>query len=573
MTPHYEKAKKQRFFVSKDIHIQSLNDILPYYNQLLEYRFGSTADMEQWLKKRSELDSVIEEEHAWRYIRMSCNTADEKITADYNFFVQEIEPTLSKLSNQLDKKLLDAVVFKDLDNTKYYVYKRALAKRIEIFREENISLIADLQVKQQEFSKITGAMSIHYKGEELTMQKASNYLKNPDRKIRKEVFELSTKRRSEEYTSLYKLYNELIKIRTQVAKNADFKNYVEYKFADLGRFDYTIEDCKRFHTSVQKAVIPLVKEINTRRKEKLGYDTLYPYDLEVDIELKPPLKPFEDSNELIEKTIQCLNLVNPEFGNYIRIMHSEGYLDLDTRKNKAPGGYNYPLYESNIPFIFMNSAGSFRDLETMVHEAGHAIHSFLTKDLELVYFKNTSAEIAELASMAMELISMEHWQVFFPEKTDFIRAKRYQLEGIISTLPWVATIDKFQHWIYSHSGHSLNEREAAWLEISRQFSSGMVDWDNYPKQQANNWQKQIHLFQYPFYYIEYGIAQLGAIAIWKNYKENPKQGIETYKDALTLGYSVTIPEVYKAAGIAFDFSEEYIQSLMSFVRKELNALS
>jgi oligoendopeptidase F len=500
---------------------------------------------------------------------MSCNTADKKIAKDFNYFVQEIEPTLTKLTNQLDHKLLDAAPFKDIESKKYYVYTRALKKKTEIFRDKNLPLISELQVEQQEYSQVTGAMSIHYADQELTMQEAANYLKDPDRKVRKEVFELITQRRAAEYTKLHDLYSRLIKKRTQVAQNADFESYVPYQFASLGRFDYTIEDCRNFHASVQQAVVPLVKNIHLQRKEKLGYETLYPYDLEVDVEQKPPLKPFTDSDELIAKTIQCLHLVKPEFGRYIRTMKEEGYLDLETRKNKAPGGYNYPLYESNIPFIFMNSANSFRDLTTMVHEAGHAIHSFLTRDLELVYFKDTSAEIAELASMAMELISMEHWQIFFPDKDELLRARRYQLESIISTLPWVATIDKFQHWIYSNPEHSFEEREAAWDRISAQFSSDVVDWRNYSRQRANNWQRQIHLFQYPFYYIEYGMAQLGAIAVWKNYKEHPDTGIEAYKNALKLGYSVPIPEVYKAAGIAFNFSREYIQSLMDFVQNEL----
>jgi oligoendopeptidase F len=318
--------------------------------------------------------------------------------------------------------------------------------------------------------------------------------------------------------------------------------------------------------------MPLVNTLHEEREKKLNLDRIKPFDLEVDIELKEPLKPFNSNDELIEKTINCFRDIDNDFGDFISIMHENGYLDLDSRKGKAPGGYNYPLYESNIPFIFMNATNNLRDLETMMHEGGHAIHSFLSKDLKYVYFKEVPAEIAEVASMAMELISMEHWHHFFDSEEDLKRAKRSQLEGVINVLPWVAAIDKFQHWLYSNPGHSVSERLKAWGKIEMEFSSETVKWEGYEHHRANMWQKQIHLFQFPLYYIEYGIAQLGAIAIWKNYKENAVEAISAYKRALSLGYSKTLPELYAAANIKFDFSEEYIRSLMEFLQNEYRSI-
>ena len=253
-------------------------------------------------------------------------------------------------------------------------------------------------------------------------------------------------------------------------------------------------------------------------------------------------------------------------------MKAMGHLDLDSRKGKAPGGYNYPLAETGVPFIFMNATSTLRDMVTLMHEGGHAVHSFLTKDLELGAFKNAPSEVAELASMAMELLSMDYWEVFFKSEEDLKRAKREHLEQIIETLPWVATIDKFQHWVYENPGHSPHERKESWNRIFDEFSDNITNWDRLQEVKDYLWQKQLLLFEVPFYYIEYGMAQLGAIAVWKNYRENPQKGLSEYMNALNLGYTRTIPEIYEMAGIRFDFSRAYISELMVFVKSELGKL-
>jgi len=348
---------------------------------------------------------------------------------------------------------------------------------------------------------------------------------------------------------------------------------MEYKFAELDRFDYTIEDVLEFHSSIAQKVKSLVETIHKRRLDSLEYETLKPYDLAVDIELKAPLKPFETAAELVDKTITCFTSLHADFGSYLQTMREMGYLDLDARKGKAPGGFNYPLYESNVPFIYMNTTGNLRDLETMVHEGGHAIHSFLSAGLDIVDFKSTPSEVAELASMSMELLSMKHWDLFFKSDDELIRAKRSQLEGVIEVLPWVATVDKFQYWLYTNPDHSVEDRRSAWISISKEFGSSLVDWDGFEEAQAYGWQRQLHIFEVPFYYIEYAMAQLGAIAVWKNFTRNETLAINQYREALQLGYTHTIPEIYKKAGVEFNFSGEYIQSLMEFVEKELTTLS
>jgi oligoendopeptidase F len=287
---------------------------------------------------------------------------------------------------------------------------------------------------------------------------------------------------------------------------------------------------------------------------------------------KPALKPFQNGNELIDKSIACFNKIDASLGEKLSIMKANQLFDVESRMGKAPGGYNYPLAETGAPFIFMNSANSFRDLTTMVHEGGHAIHTFLTANLELNDFKHCPSEVAELASMSMELISMDQWSVYFDKEEDLLRAKKEQLIDVLKTLPWVAVIDQFQHWIYTNPDHNAADREEAFKQIYQRFGAGFANWESYEKQFGNVWQKQLHLFEVPFYYIEYAIAQLGAIAVWKNYKENPQKGLQQYLDALALGYTKPMNEIYETAGIKFDFSATYINELAGFVKEELEKL-
>jgi len=397
---------------------------------------------------------------------------------------------------------------------------------------------------------------------------SASFLKSTDRSLREKIYRKIQERKAQDETVLNELYDKLIDLRTQVAKNVDFANYRDYKFEELGRFDYTVKDCYNFHNAIASAIVPINKKSEQARKRKLNYDSYKPWDTEFDITGKEPLKPFETGAELTEKTITCFKSIDPFFADCINTMRDLQHLDLESRVGKAPGGYNYPLYESGVPFIFMNAVGTLKDVITMVHEGGHAVHAFLCNDLELTDFKGTPSEVAELASMSMELISMEHWNVFFNNEEDLKRAKAEQLEKILKTLPWIASIDKFQHWIYQHPKHSIQERYEEWMKIIKEFGTGEVDHSGFEDAQKRGWQGQLHLYEVPFYYIEYGFAQLGAIAVWRNYKQNPSKALEQYKAALKLGYTKTIPEIYKTAGIKFDFSEAYIKDLMEFVVSE-----
>ncbi len=561
--------KARRFFVSPELVIDGPESLSEYFNSLINRIFRTTSDLEQWLFDRSELAAILEEELAWRYIHLNCNTTEKSLAEEYEDYVTRIEPEVQKHFNLLDKKLLNSPLAGQLDSEKYKVFKRVLESRVEIFREKNLPIISALQVEEQKYGTISSKMTISHQGKELTLQKAANFLKEPDPEVRKDFFFKINDRRLKDAVPLQDLLGSLIEKRHQLALNAGFNNYSEYKWVEMGRFDYTAEDCFRFHESIASQVCPLVDQIMEQRKEKLNLGKLRPWDLEVDQDRKPPLKPFEKVDELVEKSIKSFNKIRPDYGFYLEKMKTGGFLDLDSRIGKAPGGFNYPLYESNIPFIFMNATGNFRDLETMFHEGGHAVHSFLSSGQKLVEYKELPAEVAELASMSMELISMDQWHHFFPNEADLKRAKRAQLEGIIQVLPWIATVDKFQHWLYSNKDHSEEDRNQAWHDIIQAFGSKIVDWEGLEKYRDFMWQKQLHIYEVPFYYIEYGIAQLGAIAVWKKYKENPENALDQFEHALSLGYSVPIPEIYKAAGISFDFSENYVKELIDFVANEL----
>lgn len=550
----------------------SKTNLLPYFEDLKTREINSTKDLEHWLLDRSELEAALDETLAWKYIRTTCDTTDEKVKQDFELFVTEIEPISAEAFNELNKKLIANNYLEKLDQETYKIYLRSIKNQIELFRQENVELMAEIQVMQQEFGAIAGAMSIHYQDKEFTLEQASNFLKSIDRTQREDVYKLVTDRRLKDRDALNELMGKLISKRNQVAKNAGFSNYRDYKFRELGRFDFGVKECEDFHQAILTEIVPLVADFTLERKNKLKLDSIKPYDLDVDISEKEPLKPFVGAEELFQKTKQCFEKVHPYLSECLQTMKENNLFDLESRKGKAPGGYNYPLSESGMPFIFMNSANSFRDMITMIHEGGHAVHTFISSDLELNGFKNVPSEVAELASMSMELITMDYWNEFFENEDDLKRAKKEHLEDIIMIFPWIAMIDKFQHWLYLNPENTSSERETEWSNLTNDFGNKIINWDGFSETRKTLWQKQLHLFEVPFYYIEYGMAQLGAIAIWKNYSKDPEKTINQYLAALKLGYTKPVKEIYETAGISFDFSKENIKSIAEFIQLKLKEL-
>lgn len=559
----------ERKYLPQNLKVEKWDSVESYFQELLNREINAKQDLDKWLHDLSELDAMLQEDICRRQINMTCDTNNKDYEEAFNYFVMEIQPKIQPFAFALNQKLVASPFLEELDHDKYFTYLRSVRNQIELFREENIPIKAEMSVLQQKYASITGNMSIKVDDKEYTLAQAAKFFENQDRSLREEVYNKVNKRRLQDKESLNDLFDQLIAKRHQEALNAGFENYRDFKFRELGRFDYTKEDCFDFHESILKHVIPLSETIYEQKKQKLQLDKLRPWDLQVEVPGVEPLAPFSNADELIEKTITCFSRMSPFFGDCIRKMNEMGQLDLESRNGKAPGGYNMPLAETGAPFIFMNAAGQMHDVTTMVHEGGHAIQSFLTHNLELNSFKEYPMEIAEVASMAMELFSMDHWDVFFTDDDELRRAKEHQLERVITLFPWIALIDKFQHWIYENPKHSAAEREAQWTKLFFDFTPEAIDYSGLEKFVANAWQKQLHLYEVPFYYIEYGIAQLGAIGLWRQYKQNPEKALDHYVKALSLGATKTLPELYKAAGLKFDFSPENIADLMEFVKGEL----
>lgn len=564
-----EIQKLPRRYVPQEFKVTTWEALEPFFSELLERPVNTRTDLEKWLRDMSELEAVISEDACWRQINMTRDTENKELEEAFTFFCMEIQPKMQPYADKLNKKLVSSPFVNELDQKQYFTYLRNVRKSIELFREENIPIQAELSVMQQQYGVIAGKMTIEVNGQEFTLQQASKFLESHDRNLREEVYRKINERRQQDKDALHDLFTNLVEKRDVVGKNAGFENYRDYKFAELGRFDYTKEDCYQFHEAVKLHVLPIVEKIYKKKKQKLGLDPMRPWDTEAEPEGVKPLTPFTTGGELLEKTVKCLRELNPFFADCIQKMNQLGHLDLESRKGKAPGGYNCPLAESGAPFIFMNAAGQMHDVTTMVHESGHAIHSFLSHNLELSAFKEYPMEIAEVASMSMELFTMDHWEAFFDNEEDLKRAKEHQLERTITIFPWIATIDKFQHWVYENPKHTVEERTSKWMEILNEFSTNVIDFSGLEEYRKIGWQRQLHLFEVPFYYIEYGIAQLGAIGLWMQFKNNKQQALDNYTNSLALGGTRTLPELYSAAGLKFDLSPAHIKKLMEFVDAEM----
>jgi len=562
----------ERAFVPKEFKVTTWSKLQPYYRDLLKRQINSRQDLEQWLKDKSELDAVVSEAFSWRYIKITVDSTDDKAESLYQYAVQELAPKITALENELNQKLVTCSYAAHLEGGQYHIHLRSIRNAVNLFRKENIPLATEIQLKSKEYVKIFSEMTIGVDGKQMTLQKASSLLEEPSRIYREEVYHKIHARLLEETGSLDNLFDSLKDMRHGIAQNAGFDNFRDFKFKALGRFDYEVQDCENFHHSIKTEIVPLVDELNRYRKETLALDQLRPWDLFVDPTGDQPLRPFQNIDDLVEKSTECLYRVHPDFGQTLEIMNELGHLDLESRPGKRPGGYNMPLHLTGIPFIFMNATTSLSDMRTLMHEAGHAAHSRLTSQYELKTAKRVPSEVAELAAMSMELLTMEHWDVFFDDPEVLRRAKINQLEYVLKVLPWIATIDKFQHWVYTNPNHVQEDRQEAWMSIMKSFNSPTIDHSGLENYLEHLWHKQLHIFEVPFYYIEYGMAQLGAIAIWKRYREEPDLAIGDYLKALKLGYTRNVREIYQAAGIEFNFSRDYVSELGAFVKEELKAL-
>ena len=557
-------------FIPATLDATQWSQLEPLYQKLLDRTLKCANCLQGLILDRSELDAAAAEAEANLYIAMTCHTDDADIKARFLKFVEEVDPNLKRVGFDLDRKIVESPHASALDQARYGTLLRSLKQEVKLFRAENVPLQTEVTKLDQQYSEINGAMTVQFDGTERTLPQMARFLEETDRARREASWRVVAERRLQDVTRIDAIYDEMLQLRAKMAANAGYPNFRDFQHDRLQRFDYTPAHCAAFHEAVEKTCVPLARRMHERRAKALGLTALRPWDLKVDVKGRSPLRPFEGADQMVERTSKVYHRMDSELAQMFDSMRGGGCLDLDSRKGKAPGGYQYQRQLSRVPFIFMNAAGMHRDLTTMVHEAGHAFHSLLSKNDPILAYRGSPMEFAEVASMSQELLTLPYLEEFF-STADAERARRELLEGVISMLPWIAQIDAFQHWVYLNPGHSSAERTKAWLDLDARFG-GSLDWSGIEGSRAHMWQRQLHLFGMPFYYIEYGIAQLGSLQLWLASKKSEKDALAAYKRALTLGGSKPLPELFAAAGLRFDFGPATVQSLMDAVGAELDRL-
>jgi oligoendopeptidase F len=563
---------RPRRFVPATIDFGDWSQVAPLFEQLLT-RAAACAEGKQladWLLDWSELSAALDEDGSKRYIAMTCHTDNPEAEKAYLHFVEHIEPQAKPRQFALAQTYVRHPTREQLPPERYRVFDRDTRLQVELFREENVPLETEEARLAQQYQKLSGSLTVQFRGEERTLVQMARFLEEPERALRQEAWELVANRRLQDAEKFEGMFEELIKLRQQIAANAGFSNYRDYAFKKLGRFDYTPEDCLQFHEAVEKEILPVVRELQAERQRQLGLKSLRPWDLAVDPLNRPPLRPFKEVKEMVRRTQQVFEHLDGELAEGFKQMREAQLLDLANRKGKAPGGYQSTLAEARAPFIFMNAVGLQRDVETILHEAGHAFHALGAREEDLYAYRGAPIEFCEVASMSMELLGNEFLEEFYAQP-EANRARCAHLEGIMNIFPWIATVDAFQHWVYTHPGHTRAERTAAWEGLMQRFG-GELDWSGHESARANLWHRQLHIFIHAFYYVEYGIAQLGALQVWHRSKKDRAGALKLYKDALRLGGSRPLPELFAAAGCEFEFSRRTVAPLAQLVRGELEKL-
>jgi oligoendopeptidase F len=563
---------KKRNFVPENLNPDDEKEISRLYRSLLQRDIPVNNDkLRQWILDWSELESVLGEVSCRRYVAMTCDTRDEKASKAYEQFVENIQPLMIEYDEKLNRKLM-AHPSKDGLKGEFSEWFKGVQVSLDLFSPDNIPLETEENKAVQAYQKITGGMSVEFDGEVKTMQQLAAYMEKTDRDLRERAWRAMWERRLKDKEALDNSYDKLFSIRKQIAKNANCKDFIDYIFLAKHRFDYTPADCENFHESIEKLVLPLQKEMYKRRAQKMGLTKLRPWDLDVDPLSRPPLKPYQSGDELIEKVDSIFESIHPQAGKWAREMQAKKLIDPDSRLGKAPGGYQIGFDESRLPFIFMNSANTDRDIYTLLHESGHSFHQFALANQPILAYRDVPAEFAEVASMSMELIGMSNLKPFYGDNHEaIVRSTEGELADVIWLFPWVASIDSFQHRLYNFPEHTAEDRSDIWSEIMDRYDAG-VDYSGLEAVRRNLWQKQLHLFECPFYYIEYGIAQIGALQVWANFKKDPQKAIDDLFKAESLGSSRPLPELFATANIKFDFTPKTLEPLMQVVWDELNKL-
>ena len=543
--------------------------LAPYYEALAEAPLAAEG-AEEWLQTWSRLSAVVDEAATLAMIAYTCDTADPAKEAANLRWSSEIFPKVGEQNVRLAERLVALGWSRD----DMAVVIREFRTDIEIFREENVALFAEVEEHTAAYQKITGGLDAEWEGKRVTIPQLQPYLKERDRAVRERAFRRGAEAYMAKREQLAALFDTMFALRQRIAANAGFANYMEYAFRAKHRFDYTPDDCARFHAAVEATVAPAVERMMAHRRQALGVEALRPWDTQVQLESERPVRPFHDTPGFVDPAMRIFDALDAELGAQFRIMAGEGLLDLESRPGKAPGGYCTKLPWRGKPFIFMNAVGVPDDVNTLVHEAGHSFHDFAAHRQPFIWQRGTGHEAAELASMSMELLAMPHLVqptgYYTPAEARAVEIE--QLEDVLNSLVHIASVDAFQRWIYtSGRGDDAAARDAAWLQLRARFERG-VDWTGLDGERVARWYRQLHIFELPFYYIEYGIAQLGALQLWRDAQRDGAGTMQRYKRALALGGTRGLPEIYAAAGARLIFDADGMGELVTLVEQRLDSL-
>ncbi|MEO1443083.1 MAG: M3 family oligoendopeptidase, partial [Chloroflexota bacterium] len=541
------------------------DDYKPYFDDLLN-RSLTKDNVEAWLADWTRLIEFAYEVHTRLYIATTVNTEDEDSKNLYFSFLENVSEDMDTAMDKLSRKVLES----GLQPENFEIPLREMRASVELFREENLPLQTELSKLGNQYQEISGAQTVEWDGEEQTLTQMKVMLLDSDREEREQVWRAVYNRQMEDRAQLNDLWKEMLQIRMKVAENAGKASFRDYQWMAFGRHDYTPEDDQRFLQSISEVVVPAMLRRMEKRKAALGIETLRPWDMDIDPTGTEPLKPFDDVSTLIDTTASIFAKLDPDLSSYYNVMKDNDLLDLDNRKGKAPGGYCTTLPQAKQSFIFMNSVGVHDNVQTLLHEAGHAFHNFEAQKLPYAQQRGYPTEFAEVASMSMELLAAPYFEVanggFYEDEVSAARARIEHLDGIISFFPYMAVVDAFQHWVYENPQDAMNPDncDAQWESLWDQFMPG-VDWTGIEAIKRTGWHRKLHIFLIPFYYIEYGLAQLGAMQVWRNSLIDPAKALEQYRYGLSLGNTRKLPELFEAAGAKLEFDAVLLGDLIALV--------
>ncbi|OQY89882.1 MAG: M3 family oligoendopeptidase [Anaerolineae bacterium UTCFX2] len=539
---------------------------------LLEGQSIDAENVTLWLTDWSHLSGLIYETYQRLYVAVTVNTNDPDAEARYNRYLDDIFVNAEAAEQKLGKKLLES----GLQPAGFELPLRNIQAEVEIFSPANLPLLAEELKLSSKYDKIIGAQTVQWQTKEFTLIQLQSVQRQPERELREAAWRLEMRRWLEDRQAINALWTEMFTVRTRLAANLDLPDYRAYRWKKMLRFDYTPQDCAQFHAAIEKVVVPASRHLYERRRSKLGVDELHPWDLLVDPGSRPPLQPYEQIEQLEAGVARIFERVDPQLGEYFAIMRLENLLDLENRKGKAPGGYCTDFPVSQRPFILMNAVGIHDDVQTLLHEGGHAFHVFETNHLPYFQQKRIALEFAEVASIAMELLSapyLPRGQGGFYTEADAARARIEFLESSILFWPYMAVVDGFQHWAYTHPSQAVDPAECdrQWDALWERFMTG-VDWSELEVERTTGWQRKLHILQEPFYYVEYGLAQLGAFQIWQNALQDQAGAVAAYRRALALGGTAAVPQLFQAAGVRFAFDAETLQRAVDLGLRTIETL-